>query len=79
MYFWGANSWSDPKGKFLHLPRSDGTKCTGETPSPVLTLQRKRISQACLGATQRDFTFILADQCRQRARGCTDGGRSRCC
>mmetsp|Transcript_23263 Transcript_23263/g.51058 ORF Transcript_23263/g.51058 Transcript_23263/m.51058 type:complete len:552 (+) Transcript_23263:206-1861(+) len=34
VYFWGANSWSDPKG---------------DNPSPVLTLQRKRIVQVSVG------------------------------
>jgi len=34
VYFWGANSWSDPKG---------------ETPSQVLTLSRKRICQISVG------------------------------
>jgi hypothetical protein len=34
VYFWGANSWSDPKG---------------DTPGPVLTLARKRICQIALG------------------------------
>mmetsp|Transcript_131565 Transcript_131565/g.421047 ORF Transcript_131565/g.421047 Transcript_131565/m.421047 type:complete len:554 (+) Transcript_131565:115-1776(+) len=34
VYFWGANSWSDPKG---------------ESPSPVLTLSRKRICQISVG------------------------------
>lgn len=34
VYFWGANSWSDPKG---------------DLPSPVLTLARKRICQISVG------------------------------
>mmetsp|Transcript_4270 Transcript_4270/g.7066 ORF Transcript_4270/g.7066 Transcript_4270/m.7066 type:complete len:552 (-) Transcript_4270:174-1829(-) len=33
-YFWGANCWSDPKG---------------DTPGPILTLQRKRICQISVG------------------------------
>jgi len=34
VYFWGANSWSDPKG---------------DAPSPVLTLARKRVCQISAG------------------------------
>eukprot|EP00401_Gymnodinium_catenatum_P003849 CAMPEP_0117564366 /NCGR_PEP_ID=MMETSP0784-20121206/55990_1 /TAXON_ID=39447 /ORGANISM="" /LENGTH=552 /DNA_ID=CAMNT_0005362075 /DNA_START=10 /DNA_END=1668 /DNA_ORIENTATION=- len=34
VYFWGANSWSDPKG---------------DAPSQILTLQRKRICQISVG------------------------------
>jgi len=34
VWFWGANSWSDPKG---------------DVPSPILTLQRKRICQVSVG------------------------------
>jgi len=46
VYFWGANSWSDPKG---------------ETPSPVLTLSRKRICQISVG--------------KEHAMALTEGGR----
>ena len=57
MYFWGSNSWSDPKGHhsqwrpwrpvgktWTFLPQRNWT-FSGDTPSPVLTLQRKRICQ----------------------------------
>lgn len=49
LYFWGANSWSDPKG---------------EEPSPVLTLQRKRICQVAVG--------------KEHAMALTEGGRIFC-
>lgn len=49
VYFWGANSWSDPKG---------------DSPSRVLTLQRKRICQVCVG--------------KEHAMALTEGGRIFC-
>jgi len=49
VYFWGSNSWSDPKG---------------DAPSPVLTLQRKRISQIACG--------------KEHAMAVTEGGRVFC-
>lgn len=47
--FWGANSWSEPKG---------------ESPSAVLTLQRKRVCQVAVGA--------------EHAMAVTEGGRVFC-
>mmetsp|Transcript_102951 Transcript_102951/g.182873 ORF Transcript_102951/g.182873 Transcript_102951/m.182873 type:complete len:559 (-) Transcript_102951:57-1733(-) len=46
VYFWGANSWSDPKG---------------ESPSRVLTLQRKRVCQVSVG--------------KEHAAALTEGGK----
>lgn len=46
VYFWGANSWSDPKG---------------ESPSRVLTMQRKRVCQISVG--------------KEHAAALTEGGR----
>lgn len=57
VYFWGSNSWSDPKG---------------DTPSPVLTLQRKRISQISVG---KEHAVALTEGGRVFAWGKNDFGQ----
>jgi len=57
VYFWGANSWSDPKG---------------ETPSPVLTLSRKRICQVSVG---KEFAMALTEGGRLFSWGKNDFGQ----
>lgn len=56
-YFWGANSWSDPKG---------------DTPSPILTLQRKRISQIAVG---KEHAMALSEGGRVFAWGRNEFGQ----
>lgn len=56
-YFWGANSWSDPKG---------------DTPSPILTLQRKRIVQIAVG---KEHAIALSEGGRCFAWGKNDFGQ----
>jgi len=56
-YFWGANSWSDPKG---------------DTPSPILTLQRKRICQIAVG---KEHAMALSEGGRVFAWGRNDFGQ----
>mmetsp|Transcript_59837 Transcript_59837/g.157326 ORF Transcript_59837/g.157326 Transcript_59837/m.157326 type:complete len:553 (+) Transcript_59837:112-1770(+) len=57
VYFWGANSWSDPKG---------------ETPSRVLTLMRKRITQISVG---KEHSVALTEGGRCFAWGKNDFGQ----
>lgn len=57
VWFWGANSWSDPKG---------------DAPSPVLTLERKRICQVCVG---REHACALTEGGRVFAWGKNDFGQ----
>jgi alpha-tubulin suppressor-like RCC1 family protein len=56
-YFWGSNSWSDPKG---------------DTPGPILTLQRKRISQIAAG---KEHAMALSEGGRIFAWGRNDFGQ----
>eukprot|EP00971_Amphidinium_carterae_P320711 6374500-Amphidinium_carterae.1 len=57
VWFWGANSWSDPKG---------------DTPSNVLTLQRKRICQVSVG---KEHAMALTEGGRVFAWGKNDFGQ----
>mmetsp|Transcript_42246 Transcript_42246/g.99195 ORF Transcript_42246/g.99195 Transcript_42246/m.99195 type:complete len:549 (+) Transcript_42246:109-1755(+) len=57
VWFWGANSWSDPKG---------------DTPSCVLTLQRKRICQISVG---KEHAMALTEGGRVFAWGKNDFGQ----
>lgn len=56
-YFWGANSWSDPKG---------------DTPSPILTLQRKRIASIAVG---KEHAMALSEGGRVFAWGKNEFGQ----
>jgi len=56
-YFWGSNSWSDPKG---------------DTPSPILTLERKRICQIAVG---KEHAMALSEGGRLFAWGRNDFGQ----
>jgi len=56
-YFWGSNSWSDPKG---------------DTPQPILTLQRKRICQIAVG---KEHAMALSEGGRLFAWGRNDFGQ----
>jgi len=56
-YFWGANSWSDPKG---------------DTPGPILTLQRKRI---CMISVGKEHAMALSEGGRVFAWGKNDFGQ----
>lgn len=56
-YFWGANCWSDPKG---------------DTPGPILTLQRKRICQIAVG---KEHTVAVSEGGRCFAWGKNDFGQ----
>jgi alpha-tubulin suppressor-like RCC1 family protein len=56
-YFWGANCWSDPKG---------------DTPSAILTLQRKRICQISVG---KEHCMALSEGGRCFAWGKNDFGQ----
>merc|ERR1719446_1086414 len=57
VYFWGANSWSDPKG---------------DVPSPILTLQRKRICQIAVG---KEHAMALSEGGRVFAWGKNEFGQ----
>jgi alpha-tubulin suppressor-like RCC1 family protein len=56
-YFWGANCWSDPKG---------------DTPGPILTLQRKRICQISVG---KEHAMAVSEGGRVFAWGTNDFGQ----